>query len=114
MIKRFTASQVSASEAGDYFQIHFEEGLGDDTQYLLIQRQFEDYDGGVCYVEDDELLMVDHYKILKAKLTRTYFEIKFKSEEKDSAFIYHTMTDEEFAEAKKVLKIIHPAVSIIE
>jgi hypothetical protein len=114
MIKRFTASQVSASEEGDYFQIHFEEGLGDDTQYLLIQRQFEDYDGGKCYVEDDALLMVEHYKILEATLTLTYFEIKFESEDNDRAFIYHKMTDEEFAEAKKVLKIIHPAVSIIE
>ena len=114
MVKRFTASQVSASEAGDYFQIHFVEGLGDDTQYLLIQRQFEDYDGGLCYIEDDKLLMVGHYKILVAKLTRTYFEIKFKSEKNNSALISHTMTDEEFADAKKVLKIIHPAVSIIE
>jgi len=56
---RFRAKYVSASENGDYYQVAFEntdpasdaEVDGADSPCLLIQRQFEDPDGGRCYVE---------------------------------------------------------------
>ena len=55
---RFRAKHVSASENGDYYQVAFEnrDAASDaadvypDSPYLLIQRQFEDPDGGKCYV----------------------------------------------------------------
>lgn len=56
---RFRAKYVSASENGDYYQVAFEnrdaasdaaDVHGPDSTYLLIQRQFEDPDGGKCYV----------------------------------------------------------------
>jgi len=57
------ATNVSVDEFDDeYFQISFDtEDPGADLDlsvplkpYLLIQRQFEDVDGGVCYVETHE------------------------------------------------------------
>ena len=52
---------VSVKESGgEYFQVSFdnEDPRGDDLDlsppdqpYLLVQRQFEDDDGGVCYIE---------------------------------------------------------------
>ena len=60
---RFRAKYVSASEKGDYYQVAFEnrdaasdaaDVHGPDSPYLLIQRQFEDPDGGECYVETHE------------------------------------------------------------
>ena len=47
---------------GQYFQVSFHgEDLGADLDlsapmkpYLLLQRQFEDYDDGVCYIETHE------------------------------------------------------------
>jgi hypothetical protein len=54
---RFHAKYVSAAEAGDYYQVSFEtEDPSDDATnppgldcpYLIIQRQFEIPDGGLC------------------------------------------------------------------
>ena len=58
---RFHAKHVSVGESGgEYFQVSFdnEDPSDDDLDlsppnqpYLLVQRQFEDDDGGVCYIE---------------------------------------------------------------
>ena len=58
---RFHARNVSVGESGDeYSQVSFDCELPgvddfdtslDDSHYLLVQRQFEDDDGGVCYIE---------------------------------------------------------------
>jgi hypothetical protein len=57
---RFHAKYVSASKAGDYYQVSFDtedpgedstDPRGPDRPYLMIQRQFETLDDGQCYVE---------------------------------------------------------------
>jgi len=58
---RFHAKYVSAMESGgQYFVVSFDnkdprnddfELSGDEDPYLIVQRQFEDDDGGVCYIE---------------------------------------------------------------
>jgi hypothetical protein len=58
---RFNAKYVSVGESGgEYFAVSFENedpsnddlDLSDDKDpYLIVQRQFEDEDGGVCYIE---------------------------------------------------------------
>lgn len=67
---RFFAPHVSASEAGDYYQMSFEtdDPAAEATTYppapyLFIQRQFEDYDGGLCYVETHEEDYIGHYPV---------------------------------------------------
>ena len=65
---RFLAKYVSASENGDYYQVAFENSdaadvYGPDSPYLLIQRQFEDPDGGECYVETHEKEYVGHFRL---------------------------------------------------
>ena len=61
---KLQATYVSTSEFDDqYFGVSFDtEDPGADLDlsapmkpYLLIQRQFEDDDGGVCYIETHEL-----------------------------------------------------------
>ena len=57
----FHAKNVSVGESGDdYFEISFDcepPSVDDldpsvhDNRYLVVQRQFEDDDGGVCYIE---------------------------------------------------------------
>ena len=56
---RFHAKHVSVGESGgEYFQVSFDSEApsdddfdlsGPDHPYLVVQRQFEDDDGGVCY-----------------------------------------------------------------
>src|SRR5258707_15483331 len=58
---RLHANHVSIGESGDeYFQVSFDskapsdddfDRSGRDHPYLVVQRQFEDDDGGVCYIE---------------------------------------------------------------
>ena len=60
---KLQATYVSVGEFADqYFQVSFDtEDPGADLDlsasmkpYLLLQRQFEDYDGAVCYIETHE------------------------------------------------------------
>jgi len=43
-MKKLKAKYVSASEAGEYFQVTFEEERDSLANYLLIQRGFEFFD----------------------------------------------------------------------
>jgi hypothetical protein len=69
---RFRAKYVSASENGDYYQVVFEntdpasdaaDADGHDSPYLLIQRQFEDPDRGVCYDETHDEAYIGHFRL---------------------------------------------------
>lgn len=58
---RLHAKYVSVGESdGEYFAVSFDnedpsnndfELSDDEDPYLIVQRQFEDDDGGVCYIE---------------------------------------------------------------
>jgi hypothetical protein len=85
---RFHAKHVSVGETGgEYFQVSFdnEDPSDDDLDlsppdqpYLLVQRQFEDDDGGVCYIETlDHDTYTGHYRLRLIEFTpkRLAFEI---------------------------------------
>ena len=85
---RFHAKNVSVGESGDeYFQVSFDcepPGVDDfdpsvhDSPYLVIQRQFEDDDGGVCYIEThDHYTYTGHFplRLLEFTPTRLAFKI---------------------------------------
>jgi hypothetical protein len=84
---RFRAKYVSASENGDYYQVAFEntDPAGDaadvdgpDRPYLLIQRQFEDPDGGECYVETHEEGYIGHLSVLAGWAMTRAKSLKFE------------------------------------
>src|ERR1035438_5529606 len=68
-----------ASSGGEYFEVSFaeieegEESEECDHAYFLIQRQFEDYDGGLFYIESHETKLCGHFKIIGAELARDTF-----------------------------------------
>ena len=85
---RFHARNVSVGESCDeYFQVSFDcEPPGvddfdpsvDDSHYLVVQRQFEDDDEGVCYIEThDHDTYTGHFalRLLDFTSTRLAFEI---------------------------------------
>ena len=85
---RFHARNVSVAESCDeYFQVSFDcepAGVDDfdlsvhDSHYLVVQRQFEDDDGGVCYIEThDHDTYNGHFplRLLEFTPTRLAFEI---------------------------------------
>jgi hypothetical protein len=71
---RLHANHVSVGESGDeYFQVSSDSDdpsgddfnlSGPDHSYLIIQRQFEDDDGGVCYIEThDRDTYTGHFRL---------------------------------------------------
>ncbi len=94
---------VSASEAGDYFQVLFAEKPDSDDNYFLIQRGFE-FDNNTCYIESPNYDIVGHFKIIESSLTRTNFYIEIKN--KNSFSIFFKTSEDNFKEVKKILKII--------
>src|SRR3954469_21832264 len=88
---RFHAKYVSAGESGgEYFAVSFDnenpsndefELSDDEDPYLIVQRQFEDDDGGVCYIEThDHDTYSGHFRLrlLWFTPTRSAFEIARK------------------------------------
>ena len=85
---RLHANHVSMGESGgEYFQVSFHgeapsdddfDVLGPEHPYLIIQRQFEDDDEGVCYIETyDHDTYAGHFrlKLIEFTATRLAFEI---------------------------------------
>src|SRR5438046_483335 len=83
------AKQVSIGESGDqYFEVSFDSEIPNDKDdfdlsapdhpYLIVQRQFEDDDGGVCYIEThDHDNYTGHFRLqlIEFTPTRLAFEI---------------------------------------
>ena len=76
---RLHANHVSVGESGgEYFQVSFGSEApsdddfdlsGPDHPYLVVQRQFEDDDGGVCYIEThDHDTYTGHFRELSRNL----------------------------------------------
>jgi hypothetical protein len=50
-IRQFRCAHVSATEAGEGFQVLFAESPDNDEGYVLVQKHFEFPDGGKCEVD---------------------------------------------------------------
>jgi hypothetical protein len=81
---RFHAKYVSVGESGgEYFAVSFHnedpndddfELSDDEDPYLIVQRQFEDDDGAVCYIEShDHDTYSGHFRLRLLRLTPTRF-----------------------------------------
>src|SRR5437870_13534738 len=79
---RLHANEVSVGAAGDeYFQVSFHSKAPSDDDfdlsglahpYLIVQRQFEDDDGGVCYIEThDHDTYTGHFRLRLIEFTPT-------------------------------------------
>ena len=108
-MKKLQANHVSASEAGDYFQVLFEVEQDSLENYFLIQRgfEFDDYEQpDPYYIESDDEIFCGHLDIAKAKLDRNRFYLKLKDREGGDLEITFDITDKNYQEVKRLLKII--------
>jgi hypothetical protein len=112
-IREWRCEYASASEAGDYLQVLFEETEDSDNRYVLIQSQFEfpqDYDvkveadGGEWYAE----LIVE-----RATLDRQRLVVDGRDDaEPVRIIVNHVADDAIYAELKRVLLIMLPAIDV--
>ena len=109
---------VSASEAGDYYQVLFEEkdprteqdSLG--GKYLLIQRQFELPDGGRIYVESHDENLIGHFKEVKARLKSKCLYLTLGRETSTAVEVTFETSPENYTEVKRVLSIMIPTIEL--
>jgi hypothetical protein len=113
---KLLATYVSASEFDDqYFEVSFDtEDPGADLDlsapmksYLLIQRQFEDDDGGVCYIETPELdRYAGHFglRLVEFAPTRLVFDIDRATDHRIE--VNFTLDPQRFREVKRIICVI--------
>lgn len=70
--------KLSAIASGDYYQLHLDSEDCDDENtdpfkqpapYLLVQRQFEFFDRGKCYIEAADEAYIGHFKLKLAEFS---------------------------------------------
>lgn len=103
--KRFR--RASASHAGDYYQVLFEDGEDDsENAYVLLQRQFEWPDDDRYYVEASDTQLCGYFHIAAAYLSRTHLSLEFPSAPWTTLVIYYAADDRTYAEVRRTLRIM--------
>lgn len=114
-LMRFHAKYVSASEAGDYYQVSFDtedpgedstDPRGPDRPYLIIQRQFETLDGGQCYVETHDHGYVGHFHVRLTNFTRTCLAFEIARKRNTYVEVSCSLDAVEFKEVQRIVNII--------
>jgi hypothetical protein len=114
---RFHAKHVSTGESGgEYFQVSFDnEDPSDDDldlsppdqHYLLVQRQFEDDDGGVCYIETlDHDTYTGHYRLRLIEFTPTRLAFEIARKHDKYVEVTFDLNAKRFSEVKRIVHII--------
>jgi len=98
-----------ASSGGEYFQVSFNDKAGSDDTYFLIQRQFEDDDGGSFYVESHERTFCGRSRIRKAELGKDWLRLQITSRPPKLAQITFRADRNAYSRLKRVLRIMMPA-----
>ncbi len=116
---KFHAPYVSASDFdGLYFQALFNTenpGANFDPSapirpYLLIQRQFEDEDVGVCYVETHEPeICAGHFKLRLVEFTARRLRFEIDRPTNRVVEVTFTLDPQRFAKVERALRIIFGA-----
>jgi hypothetical protein len=110
------ATYVSVGEFDDqYFEISFDtEDPGADLDlsapmkpYVLLQRQFEDYDGGVCYIETHEPgRYVGHFRLRLVEFTPTRLVFDIDREMDRRVEVTFTLDPQRFQEVERIVSLI--------
>ena len=111
---RFSAKYASASENGDYYQVAFEntdpasdaDVDGPDSPYLLIQRQFEDPDGGRCYVETHDEGYIGHFRLRSIQFSPSRLLVEIARDRNNRIEVIFDIGQSEFEEVRRVIDII--------
>lgn len=112
---RLRAKYVSASEDGDYYQVAFEntEPGSDaadvedpDSPYLLIQRQFEDPDGGRCYVETHDEAYIGHFRLRSIEFSSSRLLLEIARGRNNRIEVIFDIGQSEFEKVRHVIDII--------
>ena len=113
---QLSAKTVSAVASGDYYQVVLDseesdedalDPFGQPAPYLMLQRQFEFFDGGKCYVESDVEEYIGHFQLQLVEFTPTHlaFDIA-RLNHNDHVEVFFTLTAADFEEAQPIVEAI--------
>ncbi len=105
---------VSASESGDYYQVLFEAEEDGDGAYVLIQRQFEDDDGGLCYLETHDEDYIGHFQVARAALGRNRFFLELRRREAAEVEVTFKTTEENYDDVARIMRIMIPCLEVVD
>jgi len=114
---RLHANHVSVGESGDeYFQVSFHSEApndddfdlsGPDHPYLVVQRQFEDDDGGVCYIEThDHDNYTGHFRLRLIEFTPTRLAFEIARTDHKYVEVTYDLDAKRFGEVQRIVHII--------
>jgi hypothetical protein len=112
---KLQATYVSVDEFdGQYFEVSFDTEAPDADidlsaplkPYLLIQRQFENDGGGVCYIETHEDGYAGHFRVCLAEFapTKLVFDIDRATDRRVE--VTFTLDPRRFQEFARIVRII--------
>ena len=112
---RIKLQRAFASENGDYYQLGFENGVEDDDgPYVLVQRQFEDPDGGVCYIETHDADYIGHAQVARASISLGQFCLQLRRREHSLIEVSFELCDPDYEEFVRIVRIMVPSVGVLE
>jgi len=98
-------NSVSASEAGDYFQVLFEEDADNsEARYFLVQCQFEFPDEEEFYIESDDTRLCGHFEVKTATLSRQSLRLGMPLTKWKIVRVQFQTDDAGYKELERVLK----------
>lgn len=114
---RLHANHVSVGESGDeYFQVSFDSEApsdadfdlsGPDHPYLVVQRQFEDDDGGVCYVEThDHDTYTGHFRLRLIEFTPTRLAFEIARAKNKYVEVTYDLDAKRFGDVQRIVHIV--------
>ena len=114
---RLHANHVSAGESGgEYFQVSFDSEVpsdddfdlsGPENPYLIVQRQIENYDGGVCYIEThDHDTYTGHFRLRLIEFTPTRLAFEIARVDHKYVEVIYDLDAKRFDEVQRVVHIV--------
>jgi hypothetical protein len=111
---RLHANHVSIGQAGDqYFEVSFDSEVpsdelsGHDHPYLIVQRQFEDDDGGVCYIEThDHDTYAGHFRLRLIEFIPTRLAFEIVRTDHKYVEVTYDLDAKRFGEVQRIVHII--------
>jgi len=109
------AKRVSAVESGDYYQAIFDSEAQDDEQvdpfdhpapYVLVQREFEGFNGGKCYIESHDEEYISHFKLKLVEFSPARLAYEIARPDHKLVEVFFALTAVEFEEAQPIIEVI--------
>ena len=109
------AKKVSAIASGDYYQVILDSDNRDEDQvdpfaqpepYILLQSQFEFFDGGKCHIECDNEEYIGHFKLKLVEFSPARLAFEIERSNHNQVEVHFALTAAEFEKALPIIEVI--------